>query len=285
MELYKAEVLIDQRHLLGEGPVWDKDNNTLHYVDIMNNALHSLNMTTGLRTRIGLTQNIGCFALREKGGFIMGLAAGIYLRSSDGTHISKLPSPDFDPHTRANDGKCDPDGRFWCGTADQVDGVLKGELFVITPDGRCAKLLDKLACANGLAFKGDTVYFIDSPRRRVEQYTFDAEGLTLSDMRIAVEIVPAHGVPDGMTMDTEGMLWVAHWGGGFVGRYDPATGEMLAKVTVSASQSSSCCFGGEDMQTLFITSAAVGKDDEPHAGKIFAVHLPYKGVDSPKFPG
>jgi len=285
MELYRAEILIDQRNRLGEGPVWDKDNNSLHYVDIMSNTLHTMNLTTGVHTSIELTQNIGCFALRERGGYIMGLAAGIYLRNSDGTHVERLPCPSFHPLTRANDGKCDPDGRFWCGSADQVDGVLKGELYVITPDGRCAKLLDKLACANGLAFKGDQVYFIDSPRRRVEQYTFDAENLTLSDMRIAVKINPAHGLPDGMTMDTEGMLWIAHWGGGFVGRYDPATGELLAKVTVPASQSSSCCFGGEDMQTLFITSAAVGKDDEPHAGNIFAVHLPFKGVDSPRFPG
>lgn len=285
MELYRAEILIDQRHRLGEGPVWDKESNSLHYVDIMSNTLHTLSLTTGVRTSIELTQNIGCFALREKGGYIMGLAAGIYLRNAGGTRVERLPCPSFHPLTRANDGKCDPHGRFWCGTADQVDGVLKGELYVITPEGRCAKLLDKLACANGLTFKGDQVYFIDSPRRRVEQYTFDAENLILTNMRVVVEIDPAHGLPDGMTMDTEGMLWVAHWGGGFVGRYDPATGELLAKVTVPASQSSSCCFGGEDMQTLFITSAAVGKDNEPHAGKIFAVHLPYKGVDSPRFPG
>lgn len=285
MERYQAEILVDRRHQLGEGPVWDERTGKLHYVDIMGNALYSLDVKRGERSCIGLTQNIGCFALREGGGFIMGLAAGVYLRDESGRSVQKLPRPEFDPLVRANDGKCDPDGRFWCGTSDQVDGVLKGELYVITPDGRFAKLLDGLACANGLAFRDDQVYFIDSPRRCVERYTFDAETLTLRDRRVAVEIDSAFGVPDGMTMDEEGMLWVAHWGGGFVGRYDPATGKLLCRVEAPASQTSSCCFGGDDMQTLFITSAGVGRDDEPHGGKIFAAHLPYRGLRSPRFRG
>ena len=285
MELYQAEILIDRRCALGEGPVWDERSNTLYYVDIMNNALHSMDMTSGVQSSIGLTQNIGCFALREDGGFIMGLAAGVYLRNADGTQVTKLPCPDFDPLTRANDGKCDPAGRFWCGTSDQVDGIKKSKLYVITPGGRCAQLLDGLEISNGLAFQGEHVYFIDTPRCCVERYTFDADALALGDRQVAVAIDPANGMPDGMTMDKEGMLWVAHWGGGFVGRYDPATGQLLARVAVPASQCTSCCFGGEDMQTLFITSAATGRDEEPHAGKVFCVHLPYKGVKSYRFPG
>lgn len=285
MEQYQADILIDQRHALGEGPVWDKKTSTLYYVDIMGNALHSVNLPTGRRDVISLTQNIGCFALRESGGFIMGLAAGVYLRNADGTEIHKLPTPDFDPRTRANDGKCDPAGRFFCGTSDQVDGIQQSRLYVITPDGRCAQLLDGLSCANGLAFRDNLVYFIDSPRHCVECYSFDPDRLTLSERRIAVPIDPAHGLPDGMTMDTDGMLWVAHWGGGFVGRYDPSTGRLLARVTIPASQCTSCCFGGSDMQTLFITSAATGREGEPHAGKVFCVRLPYQGEKTFRFPG
>ncbi|MBR6571894.1 MAG: SMP-30/gluconolactonase/LRE family protein [Clostridia bacterium] len=285
MDIYHANILINDRHLLGEGPVWDAENNTLHYVDILANKLHSLNLTNGKRSAMTLTQNIGCFALRQSGGYIMGLAAGIYLRDQTGREVDKLPGTDFSPLVRSNDGKCDPAGRFWCGTSDQLDGALKGELYCLPGDGRCIRMLDGLACANGLAFSGDQVYFIDSPRRRVEQYTLDEETMTLRDMRIAVAISPEYGVPDGMTMDEEGMLWVAHWGGGFVGRYDPRTGELLAKVMVPASQSSSCCFGGEDMQTLFITSAGIGRDDEPDGGKIFSVHLPCKGLPSPRYAG
>jgi len=285
MEIYQADLLINERHTLGEGPVWDSAHSTLYYVDILGNTLHSLNLSTGNRSALTLAQNIGCFALRRRGGLIMGLADGIYLNGQDGRDMEKLPGTDFSPLVRANDGKCDPAGRFWCGTSDQKDGVLKGELYCLPGDGRCIRMLDGLGCANGLAFKGDQVYFIDSPRRRVEQYTLDEESMSLRDMRIAVIIDPAYGVPDGMTMDEEGMLWVAHWGGGFVGRYNPSNGQMLARIVVPASQSSSCCFGGDDMQTLFITSAAIGRDGEPDAGKIFAVHLPYKGVPSPLFAG
>lgn len=284
MERYQAEILIDRRHQLGEGPVWDAASGTLHFVDIMGNTLHTLCLDSGAETVLTLTQNIGCFALRESGGYILGLAAGVYLRDASGRTMTKLPAPDFDPLVRANDGKCDPQGCFWCGTSDQLDGALKGGLYCIQPDGACHAMLDRCGCANGLAFAGDQVYFIDSPRRRVEQYTLDRQTMTLRDMRVAVTMDPAHGVPDGMTMDTQGMLWVAHWGGGFVGRYDPRTGELLARVDVPTPQSSSCCFGGPDMHTLFITSAAVGRDD-PHAGKIFSVRLPYAGIPSYRFMG
>ena len=112
----------------------------------------------------------------------------------------------------------------------------------------------------------------------------DEDTLTLHDHRV---IAPIEGnmVPDGMTMDEEGMLWVCHWGGGFVGRYDPRDGRLLARVEIPASQCSSCCFGGPDMQTLFITCGAVNCPEESEAGKVFAVHLPYRGVESWKYRG
>ena len=118
----------------------------------------------------------------------------------------------------------------------------------------------------------------------VKPYRLDEDTLTLHDHRV---IVPIEGnmVPDGMTMDEEGMLWVCHWGGGFVGRYDPRDGRLLARVEIPASQCSSCCFGGPDMQTLFITCGAVNCPEESEAGKVFAVHLPYRGVESWKYRG
>ena len=216
---------------------------------------------------------------------MLGLSAGVYLRSADGRQVEKLPAPDWTAMVRANDGKCDLAGRFFCGTSDEVEGAAEGGLYVITPEGRCARLLSGLRCANGLAFAGSTVYFIDSPRRQVERYTFDPETLTLTGGEAVIAVDPAHGLPDGMTMDEEGLLWVAHWGGGFVGRYDPRTGALLERVEVPASQTTSCCFGGSDMRTLFITTASVGREDEPHAGKVFAVRLPVAGVPSPKFGG
>ena len=185
---------------------------------------------------------------------------------------------------RTNDGKCDPQGRFWCGTSDLVKGEKRGKLYLLPGDGRCIEMLDRLEISNGLGFAGDTLYFIDSARHSVDSYRLDEDTLTLHDHRV---IAPIEGnmVPDGMTMDEEGMLWVCHWGGGFVGRYDPRDGRLLARVEIPASQCSSCCFGGPDMQTLFITCGAVNCPEESEAGKVFAVHLPYRGVESWKYRG
>lgn len=285
MEQYRAEVLIDERFQLAEGPVWEKETETLHFVDIKGCAIHRLHLPTGERSKLELCQNIGCFALRENGGYIAGLAAGVYFISRDGKKIEKLPEPDFDPMTRANDGKCDPMGRFWCGTADLVGGVKLSKLYLLPGDGRCIEMMDGLECSNGLAFRGDKLYYIDSPRQRIDEYTMDEETLSLKNHRIVTDIPRGKMVPDGMTIDEEGMLWAAHWGGGFVGRYDPKDGKLLARVEVPASQSSSCCFGGSDMQTLFITSASQGVPEEDKAGRVFAVHLPYKGVESFRYRG
>lgn len=285
MKNYRAEVLIPHRCRLGEGPVWDETTSTLFHTDILAGRLHSLCPPTGQQEIIQLNQNLGCFALRKGGGFLLGMSAGVYLRSADGLRMEKLSEPDWTAMVRANDGKCDPDGRFFCGTSDEVEGVCEGGLYVLTPEGRSARLLTGLRCANGLAFSGNTVYFIDSPRRQVERYTFDPDTLTLTGGEPVISIDPAHGLPDGMTMDEEGMLWVAHWGGGFVGRYDPATGALVAKVEVPASQTTSCCFGGRERQTLFITSASIGREQEPEAGYVFAVELPVKGVPCWQFGG
>ncbi len=284
MDIYKAELLTHERCQLGEGPVWQPESGTLHYTDILGCRLHSLSLADGRRSVMQLEKPMGCFALRRDGGLVLGMSDGVYLRDAAG-RMEPLAQPRWSGLVRANDGKCDPDGRFWCGTSDEAEGACAGGLYVITPEGRCAQLLSGLRCANGLAFRGDEVWFIDSPSRCVMRYCFDAETLTLREGRPVVQIDATHGLPDGMTMDEEGMLWVAHWGGGFVGRYDPADGRLLAKVMVPASQSSSCCFGGDDMRTLFVTSAAVGRDEEEHAGKMFCVRLPVAGVESWRFGG
>lgn len=287
METYQAKVLIDHRYALSEGPVWDEREQALHFVDIKGDRVHRFFMTTGELTCVDVCQNVGCFALREAGGYILGLASGIYLLDADGRQLSRLEKPATDPMTRFNDGKCDNKGRFWCGTADlygfgEYNG---GKLYLVTPDLTCVTLMEGLSCSNGLGFAqdGKTVYYIDSTHRQVECYTLDEAHMTLNDRRVIVSIDPSIGVPDGMTMDAQGMLWVAHWGGGFVGRYDPKDGALLCRVEIEASQCSSCCFGGKDYQTLFITSG-YGAAQEKHGGCVFNVRLPYKGLPSPRFP-
>lgn len=284
MDIWHAEVLLNERHRLAEGPVWDERKQELHYVDIKNNIVFSLNPETGARTELDTNQNTGCFALRENDGYILGMASGPYLSDTDG-NLERYTELLFDPMTRANDGKCDPYGNFWCGTADIGRWTGKGKLYRFSPDGNVREIMDGLACSNGLTFRDERMWYIDSARHRIDSYRVDPETGELSDACIVAEICTPGVVPDGMTIDEDGMLWVAHWGGGFIGRYHPVTGELLAKVEVPASQSSSCCFGGSDMRTLFITSASEEKTEETEAGKIFAVRLPVAGYPMPRFPG
>lgn len=284
MEIFRAEVLINEKHILAEGPVWDEQEQILHYVDIKSNMVFAYDPVTGGKHGLDTNQNTGCFALRQGGGYILGLASGVYLSSSSGD-LERYTDLLFDPMTRANDGKCDLYGNFWCGTADLKDGAKKGRLYRFSPDGTVREVMDKLECSNGMAFRGDRMWYIDSMRHRVDSYHVDPETGALSDHRVVAEIRIPGIVPDGMTIDADGMIWVAHWGGGFVGRYHPETGELLARVEVPASQSSSCCFGGKDLQTLYVTTASVGKPNEPEAGKVFAVRLPYQGCMMNRYPG
>lgn len=288
MQTYKADVLIDRRFALSEGPVWDERDQSLHFVDIKNNRVYRYELASGGLTSIDVCQNVGCFALRESGGYILGLTAGVYLINAEHNKLEKLPQPVTDPMTRFNDGKCDPQGRFWCGMADLYGfgDYNGGRLYVISPDHSCATIMDGLSCSNGLGFdkSGRTMYFIDSTHHQVESYTLNPDSCAVSNMRVVTRIDRSVAVPDGMTMDEDGKLWVAHWGAGFVGRYDPKTGALLCKVEVDATQSSSCCFGGEDMQTLFITSGHGGESEE-HGGCVFSAHLPYRGVPSYRYLG
>lgn len=284
MDYFCAEVLIDRKFMLAEGPVWDDRLSRLHFVDIKGCTLYTFDPRTEDLKETDVSQNIGCFALREKGGFIMGLASGVYLMDPDG-EMRRFSSPEFDAMTRSNDGKCDLQGNFWCGTSDLKDGACRGKLYRLSPDGSCAEMQAGLSISNGLAFREDRMYFIDSIRRRVEAYRLDQERGEMTDCRTVADMTGKPYVPDGMSIDEEGKLWVAHWGGGFVGRYDPESGELLARVEVPASQTSSCCFGGTDLQTLFITTASVGKEEEPGAGRIYAVRLPWKGTVMNRFLG
>ena len=286
MDVYQAEPLVETRYRLAEGPVWDEREQALLFVDIKGGTVNRLDRASRALTSLDVSQNVGCFALCEGGGYVLGMAAGLYRYTAKGV-LRRLDCLCTDPMTRFNDGKCDPQGRFWAGTADLygLDQYRGGVLCCLADDAHCSVLAEGFSCANGLAFAGDTLYHIDSHRRRVDAYRVEEGPLCLADARVAFAIERAYGLPDGMTIDDEGMLWVAHWGGGFVGRYDPRTGALLARVNAPASQTSSCCFGGADMRTLFITSAAEGKPDEPHGGNVFAVRLPVSGAGSPRYRG
>jgi sugar lactone lactonase YvrE len=151
------------------------------------------------------------------------------------------------PKNRFNDGKVDPAGRVWCGTmADDGATPRCGSLYCLDVDLSIRRVLDQVSVSNGIAWSGDarTMYYIDTATRAVAAFDFDVDTGHVSRRRDIIRFPDDAGLPDGMTIDRDEMLWIAHWGGWRVSRWNPQTGMMLQKIAVSASRVSSCCFGG-----------------------------------------
>ena len=276
---------------LAEGPVWDERKQRLLWVDIKRNQVLTRE-DSDTRILCNLAQNIGCMALRRNGGMILGLTSGIYLLDPDGKY-ERLEVPELSPRVRFNDGKCDPQGRFWAGTIHlfpEESGIAA--LYCVLPDGRIRRVLDGVSNSNGLAFAdgGQTLYYIDTPTRRVDAFDVETGGdgfPILKNRRTVIRVPDDMGYPDGMTIDADGKLWIAHWGIGQVVCWDPRRGEALGLARVPVQAVSSCCFGGEDMKTLFITTARedMAASEAERAGNIYSARLDVSGADSYRFMG
>jgi sugar lactone lactonase YvrE len=197
-----------------------------------------------------------------------------------------------DATMRMNDGKVGPDGGFWAGTmsVDEKPGV--GRLYRLDPRGSVDPLLERTTISNGLDWSGDgrVLYYIDTPTRRVDRFDVGRDGHSLSNRRVAVDLSRGNaGVPDGMTVDADGYLWVCLWDGWAVERYSP-DGRFDRRVEMPAAQVTSCTFGGPNLDELYITTAQEGfptggRADQPHAGSIFRVRPGVRGRPSHLFAG
>ncbi|MBE0601241.1 MAG: SMP-30/gluconolactonase/LRE family protein, partial [Firmicutes bacterium] len=224
------------------------------------------------------------------GGFAAAMAAGYYLLDDQGA-MKRLYAPEaLVPALRYNDGKCDRRGRFWAGTQIMRDAMKgKGFFGCLDVDGTFRTVLKGVTTSNGLAWNADdtVLYYIDTMTRSVQAFPFDLEHGTLGEGRVCVTVPAAYGYPDGMTIDREGMLWVAHWQGSAVRRYDPRTGECIGVLPVPASRVTCCCFGGEALDTLYITTSRrdVDTDAEPLAGGVFQAKVGVAGYEAFPFRG
>jgi sugar lactone lactonase YvrE len=219
------------------------------------------------------------------GGWV--LAAGTaFLKLEENGTVTPLTEDLADPsQVRMNDGKCDPAGRFWAGTMDNQETRPIGSLYVF--DGRLRTVLDGVTISNGLGWSPDhrLMYYIDTPTDRVDVFDYDKDSGEISGRRPFVDVHGGH--PDGMTVDDEGFLWVALWGGGAVRRYDP-DGRPAGVVHLPVTNVSSCCFGGPGGTTLFITTSQLGlsaeqRAAEPGAGRIFHVTPGVSGPPAARF--
>lgn len=276
-----VEVVVALGSELGEGPVHDARTGRLVWVDILGRRIHETDPVTGETTSIPTPLHVGAVAARAAGGFVAALEDGFWVLG-DGPARRITTVPESRPGLRFNDGKCDPAGRFWAGTMayDVTPGA--GALYRLDADGRATRVIPRVTISNGLAWSGDgrTMFYVDSPTRRIDAFTFDAETGTPTDRRTIVEIPASAGTPDGLTIDEEDGLWVALAHGGAVHRY--VGGRLDRVIRLPVSLTTSCAFGGADLATLFITSAwehmtAEQRAREPLAGALFRVRAGVRG--------
>jgi sugar lactone lactonase YvrE len=295
----KAELLYDARAELGEGPVWDERTQRLYWVDITGRAIHFAEPASGKRETLAMPSCVGAVALTESGRRLLCvLQDGFYFVHPDTKEVDRIGEPVL--HTgqmRFNDAKCDPAGRLVAGTLSLFDGKLslsKGEgeasLYRLDPDGRVDILLEGITLSNGMGWSpdGGTMYHIDTPTMRVDAFEYDVARGVLGNRRPAIRIPDGEGIPDGMTVDAEGMVWVAHWGGARITRWNPETGAQLAAVPIPAAHTTSLCFGGPSYRELYVTTARTGMkveqlEQQLYAGGVFRVEPGVAGLPPSRF--
>jgi sugar lactone lactonase YvrE len=241
--------------------------------------VHGLDPKSCKCETISLSQQVGAVVPDARGGFVLALEHGFHRLDPASGELVRLGDPESDkPGNRFNDGKCDAAGRFWAGTMERREERPLGALYCLEPDGTVRKALDGICVSNGLEWSLDhtVMYYIDSPTKRVLAYDYRLDSGELSNPRIVVTFSEEEGFPDGMTIDEEGMLWIAHWDGWEVSRWNPATGGKIASIPMPVARPTSCAFGGDNYDVLYVTSARTGFSagqlaEQPHAGAVFSL--------------
>lgn len=276
---------IPSQCFLGEGPYWHSELQCFFWVDIEKGKLFQHHVESGQTKTYSFPHRLAVVLESEDGSLILGLdrkLAKFNLETEKLTWICEV-EPEYPLH-RFNDGKVDSKGRIWIGTLSTKFTQGSGSLYRVGKDLKPEKQLDQLTISNGMAWTDDnqTFYFIDTPTRHIKAYKFNIDTGEIAFDRVAVEIPEELGFPDGMCIDTEGMLWVAHYGGSGVFRWNPFTGEVLDKIELPVPHVTSCCFGGENLDTLLITTAQENLSDEqlkkfPMSGDVFLVKTGARG--------
>lgn len=275
---------------LGEGPVWCPRERALYWVDIRGQWLRRWVERGEQVTSWPMPEQIGSLAIAQDGGILVALRSGMAIFEPMTGGFQKLV--DFPGHARtlrSNDGKCDRQGRFWVGTMQTETITATGKLYRID-HGTIATMIDGVKIPNALCWSPDgaTMYWADSLDRTIWAFPYNPETGAIGDRRVFTT-TDATEVPDGATVDADGYLWSARYGGSRVVRHAP-DGAVDRVITLPASQITSCAFGGTNLSTLFITSAtqnmsADQRAAEPEAGHLFAVDVGVKGLREPRYAG
>jgi len=286
------EVAVEKRALVGEGSIWDAEKGVLYWVDILSHHLYVYDPSSGQNRTIETLQAIGTVVPRAGGGVIVALHNGFAHLDLATEKITFIADPERDiPKNRFNDGKCDPAGRLWAGTMEFGGEPEQGALYCLDLDHTVTRKVSPVTISNGIVWTADnrTMYYIDTHRNDVRAYDYDLDSGDIGNERVVVEHQGA-GHFDGMSIDEEGMLWIALFGGGGVSRYNPLDGALLQEIKIPAEQTTSCAFGGENLDELYITSAATGLSEQqfgeqPMAGSLLRVKVDVRGMPATSFAG
>jgi len=277
---------------LAEGPCWWTERQVLLWVDIEASRIGLFDPATGNNDFLHLPAHVGAVVPTSVGDLLIATAAGFMRMDPSTGAVTLLCDPELDrPGNRFNDGKCDPWGRFWAGTMAYDFEPLAGALWRLDGDGVITRQLSQLTISNGLAWSRDRgmLYFIDSPTLRVMAFPLTSAGEIAGEPSICLYLPKDwDAVPDGMCIDAEGMLWIALFGGGCVTRWDPLHGCLLDRLALPCRQVTSCCFGGPNLDQLFVTTArremdAAALKTEPLAGGLFQADVGVKGLPADCF--
>ncbi|WP_414635571.1 SMP-30/gluconolactonase/LRE family protein [Actinophytocola sp.] len=263
----------------GEGPVWHPGWPGLRWVDMLAGDVLELDPDTQAVTRHSVSRVVAALRPRADGGAVLALERGFALAGADLTGIRPLGELWTDPGIRMNEGDCDPHGRFYCGTMAYAETPGAGTLYRLDPDGAVTTLLTGVTISNGLGWSpdGGTAYYVDTPTHRVDAFDYDHDG-GLTARRPLLRIPEDAGAPDGLTVDADGRLWVALWGGSAVRCYEP-DGRLVEELALPVTQVTACTFGGPGLDELYITTSrqGTGPAAQPEAGALFRARPGVRG--------
>jgi sugar lactone lactonase YvrE len=285
-----VELVLDATADLGEGPSWDRAAGRLIWVDITAGFIHRFDPTTGRDESFDVGQPVGAAVPTDTGRLALAVRDGFAFLDLETGRVEPIAEVEAAiPDTMMNDGKCDPAGRFWAGTKDVQGRRPLGSLYRLGADLEPVRIVTGVTISNGLAWSPDrrTMDYIDSTTYGIDAFDFDLDTGDLSNRRRVVDVPGDWGLPDGMTVDEEGLLWVAFWGGRAVRRIAP-DGRVAALVELPVSQLTSCAFGGDDLADLYVTSARDGLtpqqlDEQPLAGGLFRLSSGVRGLPEQPF--
>lgn len=289
----EATLAVRARCTLGEGATWCARTGRFYWTDIEGACLHRYDPSQGEHTSWDMPERLATFALCEDPNrLLLGLATHLAFFDMPSREMRRIVDVEPELDTRLNDGRCDRQGRFVFGTKHEGEPLRPiGGFYRLNRDLSLERLpLPAPAISNSIAFSPDgaTMYFCDSPTREILACDYGADGV-VGNVRVFAQLEDADGVPDGSTVDAEGGLWNAQWGGSRVVRYG-ADGVETERVRVPTSQPSCVALGGPDLRTLYVTSARIELDAasleaEPDAGGIFVAPSARRGLPEPLFLG